>query len=75
MFDLPTKVGILSVGGLIMPLSGKEMVRLYECHGWIVLRQRGSHVRVGKGSDRESMPLHSELKKGMEIKLLKKIGG
>jgi predicted RNA binding protein YcfA (HicA-like mRNA interferase family) len=57
-----------------MPLSGKEMVRLYERCDWFVLRQRGSHVQMGKGSLRETIPLHSELKKGLERKLLKRLG-
>jgi len=57
-----------------MPLSGKAMVRLYEYHGWIVLRQKGSHVQMGKGHERETIPLHRELKKGSEIKLLKRLG-
>jgi predicted RNA binding protein YcfA (HicA-like mRNA interferase family) len=57
-----------------MPLSGKEMVKLYEKHGWSVLRQRGSHVQMGKGNQRETVPLHDELKKGLERKLLKRLG-
>ncbi len=57
-----------------MPLSGKEMVRLYERRGWYVLRQRGSHVQMGKGNERETVPLHVELKRGLERKLLKRLG-
>lgn len=57
-----------------MPLSGKQMVRLYEQHGWRVLWQTGSHVRVGKGPARETIPMHKELGKGMEHSLLKKLG-
>jgi len=56
-----------------MPLSGKEMVKLFECSGWKVLRQKGSHVQMGKGSKRETIPLHRELAKGLEIKLLKRL--
>jgi len=36
-----------------MPLSGKDMLRLFEEKGWTVLRQKGSHVIIGKGPDRE----------------------
>ncbi len=54
-----------------MPLSGKEMIRLYEKHGWVQVRQRGSHVQMQKGVLRETIPLHKELKKGLESKLLK----
>lgn len=57
-----------------MPISGKEMVRLYEQQGWFVLRQKGSHVQMGRYHERETIPLHRELKKGLERKLLKRIG-
>jgi predicted RNA binding protein YcfA (HicA-like mRNA interferase family) len=56
-----------------MPISGKDMVKLFKLHGWVELRQKGSHVIVGKGSDRETIPLHSELKKGTEHALKKKL--
>ena len=56
-----------------MPLSGKDMLKLYEQQGWVFLRQKGSHVIVGKGSQRENIPMHKELKKGLEQKLLKKL--
>ena len=54
-----------------MPLSGKEMLSLYLRAGWEKLRQSGSHVIVGKEDDRETIPMHRELKKGLERKLLK----
>lgn len=50
------------------------MVRLYEQYGWLVLRQKGSHVQMGKGGERETIPLHHELHKGLEKKLLKRLG-
>jgi predicted RNA binding protein YcfA (HicA-like mRNA interferase family) len=56
-----------------MPLSGKEMLKRYLSCGWVVLRQVGSHVIVGKGVDRETIPMHRELKKGLEAKLLKRL--
>jgi predicted RNA binding protein YcfA (HicA-like mRNA interferase family) len=56
-----------------MPISGKEMRRLYERAGWTALRQSGSHVIMGKGTDRETIPMHKELKRGLERKLLKRI--
>lgn len=58
-----------------MPLSGKEMVRLYEKAGWIFLRQKGSHVQMWKDGVRESIPMHKELKVGTEHKLLKNLEG
>jgi predicted RNA binding protein YcfA (HicA-like mRNA interferase family) len=56
-----------------MPLSGKEMLRLYETQGWSILRQRGSHVRVSKGTEHETIPMHKELSTGTEKFLLKRL--
>lgn len=58
-----------------MPKSGKEMKRLYELAGWHFVRHgKGSHVIMGKGDGlRETIPMHGELKKGLERKLLKRI--
>lgn len=56
-----------------MPISGKEMIRLYLQEGWQILRTRGSHVQMGNGQKRETIPLHRELKKGLESKLLKQL--
>lgn len=61
------------VPGGTVPISGEEMVRLYERQGWVVLRQKGSHVQMGKGHERETIPLHRELKYGLEKKLLKRL--
>lgn len=71
--QIPHICGIIDLRGL-MPLSGKEMLKLYEKAGWTVLRQKGSHVIVGRGADRETIPLHKELKNGLERALLKKLG-
>lgn len=56
-----------------MPLSGKEMLKLYLANGWVVLRQKGSHVFIGKGKLRQTIPMHRELKIGTEQNLLKKL--
>lgn len=56
-----------------MPLSGKEMLGLFKKAGWRVLRRRGSHVVVGIGGKRETIPMHGELKKGLEARLLKRL--
>ncbi len=56
-----------------MPLSGHEMLKRFLAQGWIVLRQKGSHVIVGKGYLRETIPLHRELKKGLEHYLKKRL--
>jgi predicted RNA binding protein YcfA (HicA-like mRNA interferase family) len=49
------------------------MLRRYENAGWTFVHQRGSHVRVEKNSQHETIPMHKELKKGMEQKLLKRL--
>ena len=56
-----------------MPLSGKEMLKLFKKNGWEYLRQKGSHVIVGKGTSRETIPMHNELSKGLEKALLKRL--
>jgi predicted RNA binding protein YcfA (HicA-like mRNA interferase family) len=56
-----------------MPLSGEAMLRLYKKAGWIVLQRRGSHLKVGKDSLRETIPMHKELGRGLERKLLKRL--
>lgn len=58
-----------------MPMSGKEMLRLFEKMGWRQVRQKGSHVIVQKdGEKSETIPMHKELKKGLERALLKRLG-
>ena len=54
-------------------MSGRDMLKLYEKSGWIVLRQRGSHVAVGKDGQVETIPMHRELAKGTEHGLLKRL--
>ncbi len=56
-----------------MPMSGKQMLKLFAAKGWKRLRSRGSHVVVGKGELRETIPMHRELKKGLERALLKRL--
>ncbi len=57
-------------------MSGEEMLKLFEKNGWRKVRQKGSHVIVQKENETpETIPLHKELKKGLEHKLLRKIKG
>ena len=56
-----------------MPLSGKEMLKLFLAEGWLILRQTGSHIIVGKDHERETIPMHRELKRGLERALLKRL--
>ena len=59
--------------GCSMPLSGKEVARLFLKAGWIIVSQKGFHVKVGRLGEREIIPMHKELKKGLERKLLKRL--
>jgi predicted RNA binding protein YcfA (HicA-like mRNA interferase family) len=56
-----------------VPLSGAAMLRLYEKDGWVVLHRKGSHVKVGRGLLRETIPMHDEVDRGLERKLLKRL--
>jgi predicted RNA binding protein YcfA (HicA-like mRNA interferase family) len=51
-----------------MPISGKRAVKILEDNGFVVIRQRGSHVvltkRTSKGKRITVVPLHKELKRG-----------
>ena len=47
-----------------MPLSGEEMLKRYLRGGWTIVRRRGSHVIVGLGGIRETIPMHPELGRG-----------
>ncbi|MCK5685937.1 type II toxin-antitoxin system HicA family toxin [bacterium] len=58
-----------------MPMSGKEMLKLFKKKGWIILRQKGSHVTISNGLEKETIPMHREIKKGLEKKLLKVLKG
>ena len=59
-----------------MPISGKEMLAKYKKEGWKKIRQgKGDHVIVGKGKLRVSIPMHKELKKGLEQELFKILRG
>jgi predicted RNA binding protein YcfA (HicA-like mRNA interferase family) len=40
-------------------MNGKEVVKILKENGWEVLRVKGSHCRMGKGSKRTTVPLHA----------------
>jgi len=55
-------------------MTGKQMIKLYKKYGWKVMRVKGSHYTMKKGSHKTAIPHHTtELRKGMEKALLKKI--
>lgn len=47
-----------------MPISGREAVKILQKHGFVVSRQRGSHVVLTSGKYTAVVPQHKELKKG-----------
>ena len=59
-------------------LSGKELARVLEQHGWKLLRVHGSHHIYGKAESivRLSVPIHGNqiLKLGLQKHLLKMAG-
>jgi predicted RNA binding protein YcfA (HicA-like mRNA interferase family) len=59
-------------------LSGRELARLVERHGWRLLRVNGSHHIYGKAGSiaRLSIPIHANrpLKLGLLRHLLKQAG-
>ena len=56
-----------------MPISGEQMRKLHRKAGWVVIHRKGSQVKVGKGNLREIIPLHKELKRGLERTLFKRL--
>lgn len=58
------------------PLSGQEVVRVFKLLGWIVARQRGSHiVMVKEGSIATlSVPNHRVVAKGTLRSLIRSAG-
>ena len=60
------------------PLSGKELAKLVEAKGWVLLRVSGSHHIYSKAGNkvRLSIPIHgsSKLKFGLQRHLMKLAG-
>ena len=55
-------------------VSGSEVVRALEQMGFVVVRQRGSHIVMRRDSDGCVVPNHRELKIGTLTGLLKQAG-
>jgi predicted RNA binding protein YcfA (HicA-like mRNA interferase family) len=55
-------------------LSGREVIRALEKLGFVVKRQRGSHVVLRRGSVGCVVPDHKELKTGTLHGVLKQAG-
>jgi len=61
-----------------MPISGKQAIKILEDKGFVIARQRGSHVVLTKQDEDTKrttvVPLHKELKKGT-IRSIAKLAG
>lgn len=57
-------------------MSGREIVRVFEKHGWDVARQRGSHIILVKPGQNItlSVPDHKEVAKGTLRSLIRSAG-
>lgn len=60
----------------LRPLSGQEVVKLFESFGWSRARRRGSHVVLTKEGEMAtlSVPLHKEVAKGTLRSLIRSAG-
>lgn len=56
-------------------ISGIEVIKRLKRHGFMVTRQKGSHVRLEKWDGEKiikiTVPLHSEMKKGTLNRIIK----
>jgi predicted RNA binding protein YcfA (HicA-like mRNA interferase family) len=52
-------------------ISGKKLIRAFGRLGFVVIRQKGSHVILQKGSNLITIPLHDPVKKSTLNAILK----
>lgn len=58
-----------------MPMTPKQMIELLKENGFIVISQKGSHLKMKKGAIMTIVPMHNkDLGKGLEQKILKEAG-
>lgn len=55
-------------------LSGEELIKALKKAGFIIVRQKGSHVSLRKGAHKIVVSLHDELAKGTLLGILKQCG-
>jgi len=60
-----------------VPISGKELAKLFKKHGYEEVKGagKGSHMKLRKGNKTVIIPAHKELKKGLEMALRKQLDG
>jgi predicted RNA binding protein YcfA (HicA-like mRNA interferase family) len=56
-------------------ISGKDLIKKLMCLGFVVVRQRGSHIRleknIGETTRKITVPNHSLIKKGTLNRIIK----
>ena len=56
-------------------ISGLEIIKILRKFGFVTTRQKGSHVRLEKKTDKEiiklTVPMHNKLKKGTLLSIIK----
>jgi predicted RNA binding protein YcfA (HicA-like mRNA interferase family) len=55
-------------------LSGRDLIDILKSVGFVVVRQKGSHVSLQKGEYKTVVPLHDDLAKGTILGILKQCG-
>jgi len=55
-------------------LSGRDLIDILKNLGFVVVRQKGSHVSLQKGQHKTVVPLHDDLAKGTILGVLKQCG-
>lgn len=55
-------------------LSGRDLIQLLQKNGFLVVRQKGSHISMEKNDHKTVIPLHDELAKGTLLGILKQCG-
>ena len=58
----------------LLPVSGKQMVKVFTKVGFQIDRQRGSHIVMSKGDIMLVIPDHETVAKGTERALIKDAG-
>ncbi len=55
-------------------ISGHKLIKFLKRNGFNIVRQKGSHVSLQKGTYKTVVPLHNELAKGTLLSILKQSG-
>jgi predicted RNA binding protein YcfA (HicA-like mRNA interferase family) len=55
-------------------LSGRDLIAILKDLGFVIVRQKGSHVSLQKGEFKTVVPLHDDLAKGTILGILKQCG-